>query len=538
MMLHESFCFRQNVLCRLGCGQVFKKNSPEWAQHWHCTRSTTTDVTVDGSDVDGAWGNSRASAVKHADVSHTARACPSCAGAFRAASLPQLAHHRTSMCPGKLIICQFCHLLVPQGSPDDEDDDDGNRHSAHDRVGDSDVGSGGDASIRASFLLSDLTPHEYRDGARTTECHLCGRFVRLRDMATHLRHHDYERRRRRRPRVCRNANCSSIVDRGGIAGAGGIGAGVAAEAGGAANGSGGGGTFGLCSVCFGPLYVSMYDPDGRALRRRVERRYLTQLLSGCGKAWCRNAFCKTGHAKASASLALLPPPPPPPSSTSSTQLSPKPPNPVPHSAAPPLELPRNTKDAAALVKPFVDAFTTYNATTSFTSATISTPTSSSLHFCVDERRQNLRALAENMVMMMAPATAGDHPNVDAAHLPSLPSSPYALSGSRPSPESSTRPQYALEWCLCALEAVTTSSSSSSSSSTAKHDADDADDDIDADADGVKGKESGGSSGVGTDGGGDKAKEAAGRAEAAVIERAWRWLQDWAPTLQEEQETQR
>jgi hypothetical protein len=31
------------------------------------------------------------------------------------------------------------------------------------------------------------------------------------------------------------------------------------------------------------------------MRRRVERRYLTQLTKGCGKAWCRNAVCKTGR---------------------------------------------------------------------------------------------------------------------------------------------------------------------------------------------------------------------------------------------------
>lgn len=52
---------------------------------------------------------------------------------------------------------------------------------------------------------------------------------------------------------------------------------------------------GVCDTCFGPLYVSMYDPDGKALRRRVERKYLTQLLTGCGQTFCQNEYCKSGR---------------------------------------------------------------------------------------------------------------------------------------------------------------------------------------------------------------------------------------------------
>lgn len=39
----------------------------------------------------------------------------------------------------------------------------------------------------------------------------------------------------------------------------------------------------------------MYDPEGKALKRRVERRYLSQITSGCGKSWCRNPLCKNGR---------------------------------------------------------------------------------------------------------------------------------------------------------------------------------------------------------------------------------------------------
>ena len=51
----------------------------------------------------------------------------------------------------------------------------------------------------------------------------------------------------------------------------------------------------LCGDCFGPLYVANYDPEGKALRRRIERRLLQQLIAGCGKPWCSNAdACRTG----------------------------------------------------------------------------------------------------------------------------------------------------------------------------------------------------------------------------------------------------
>lgn len=110
-------------------------------------------------------------------------------------------------------------------------------------------------------------------------------------------------------------------------------------------GQGPGNDIGLCSVCFGPLYVSMYDPENKALRRRIERRYLQQLVKGCGKSWCRNEFCKTGRGK--------------------------------------LELNANitTKDGLPMIKPFLDGLTTVGHETP-------------LHFCVDEKSQRQRNLAE------------------------------------------------------------------------------------------------------------------------------------------------
>lgn len=241
MFLHQNFCLRNNILCP-HCHLVFQKSSSEWHNHWHCPH-------------DSSHGNSLSSHTKHDSLMHTSRSCPSCG--YDAASTPDLAHHRITTCPGKLILCQFCHLQVPQQGPDDPSPD------------------------SAEVILSGLTPHELSDGARTTECHICGKIIRLRDMTTHLKHHDLQRLSRSKPRICRNVNCGRTLD--------GVGKGGEVKVQASRN------DLGVCDVCFGPLYVTMYDPDGKALRRRVERKYLTQLLTGCGQSWCRNEYCKIGR---------------------------------------------------------------------------------------------------------------------------------------------------------------------------------------------------------------------------------------------------
>lgn len=247
MMLHENFCLRNNILCP-HCQNVFQKKSQEWQDHWHC-------------EYDSEHGNTIASKNKHDNIFHTSKQCPNCP--YEASNLKDLALHRTSICPGKIILCQFCHLEVPQeGDPFDPSPE---------------------------ALISGLTAHELADGARTTDCHLCSKIVRLRDMSTHLKHHELEKSTKSKPDICRNINCGRTLD--GVGKNGEIGAGRRM-------GQGPGNELGLCSICFGPLYVSMHDPEGRAMKRRVERRYLSQLMSGCGKKWCTNQYCKTAKAKA------------------------------------------------------------------------------------------------------------------------------------------------------------------------------------------------------------------------------------------------
>nr|RBQ98763.1 hypothetical protein FVER53263_01644 [Fusarium verticillioides] len=246
MVLHENFCRRNNIVCPK-CKSVFKKGSPEWEAHWHCEK-------------DSAFGNSTESKAKHDDIFHTERQCPHCE--FSTNSMADLARHQTSVCPGKLILCRFCHLEVPQ--------------------------EGDPFNPSPEVVLSGLTAHELADGTRTTECHLCDKIVRLKDMETHLKHHELDKVSRLKPPICRNANCGRTM----------FGVGSRGQVRQTASTDQASNSIGLCSICFGPLYVSMHDPEGKALKRRIERRYLGQLMTGCGKSHCANPWCKTGRANA------------------------------------------------------------------------------------------------------------------------------------------------------------------------------------------------------------------------------------------------
>ena len=292
MFLHQNFCLRNNILCP-HCHLVYQKSSSEWQNHWHCPH-------------DSSHGNTLSSHARHDLFMHTSRSCRSCD--YEAANIPDLAHHRTTTCPGKLILCRFCHLQVPQQGSEDPSAD------------------------SAEVILSGLTPHELSDGARTTECHICSKIVRLRDMSTHLKHHDLQRLSRSKPRICRNLNCGRTLD--------GVSRGGEVRVQGPRN------DLGVCDVCFGPLYVTMYDPDGKALRRRVERKYLTQLLTGCGQSWCINEYCKTGRK----SLGM----------TAEGQSM-------------------SSKEALALIKPNLEGLKEEKVP---------------VHFCTDEASQKRRSLAE------------------------------------------------------------------------------------------------------------------------------------------------
>lgn len=261
MILHQNFCLRNNVRCPR-CNAVFKKGTSELENHWHC-------------EFDDASGDSQQSKGKHDNIYHTTRQCPSCD--FSTNSIPDLARHRTTVCPGKLILCRFCHLEVPQ--------------------------EGDPFNPSPEVVFSGLSAHELADGARTTNCHLCNKIVRLRDMDAHLKHHELDKIKRDLPPICRNINCGRTLH--------GVGANGQVRST-ARPGEETRDGLGLCSVCFGPLYVSMHDPEGKALRRRIERRYLGQMMTGCGKGHCGNEWCRTGRsnrgleAKPSTAQGVLP----------------------------------------------------------------------------------------------------------------------------------------------------------------------------------------------------------------------------------------
>ncbi|ETN46767.1 uncharacterized protein HMPREF1541_00956 [Cyphellophora europaea CBS 101466] len=290
--LHEAFCYRNNVVCPK-CSNVFMKSSEAWKNHWHCP-------------LDDDFANSDIGRMKHGSLFHLSQPlqCPACD--FQAYDQPILAQHRTSTCPGKTILCQFCHLEVPQQGPDDPSFTD------------------------AEVLLSGLTPHELADGARTTECHICSRIVRLRDMKTHLGLHDRERISKPEPQVCMNDMCSRTIPASDESR-------VQKE------------QLGLCNTCFGPLYNSAYDPEGKALRRRIERRLLQQLMGGCGKSWCHNSdWCRSGYKNATGQDRIY-----------------------------------SAKDALPVIKPAMDCLAQGDAP-------------KSVSFCVDESQQR-RTLAANMI---------------------------------------------------------------------------------------------------------------------------------------------
>ncbi|RPB20700.1 hypothetical protein L211DRAFT_744619, partial [Terfezia boudieri ATCC MYA-4762] len=252
--LHTAFCHRNNTPCDFSppCRTIFRRNGPPIRNiHWHCPHP---DCSALGNDA------ARGGLQKHLSTFHTSRTCPACG--FSARNTPQLAAHRVGGCPSKLALCRFCHLLLPQEGVRDQDTD---------AAG---VGVEGEREREriSLYLLSGLTHHELACGSRTTECPVCRSRCRLREFAAHKHMHELERLARPRPVKCGNVNCYRIVERDG-------------------NG------LGLCPICYGPMYApGVYDPPPYVnLKRRVERKLLTQGLSGCGRAHCTNTWCRTGR---------------------------------------------------------------------------------------------------------------------------------------------------------------------------------------------------------------------------------------------------
>ncbi|KAJ1978906.1 hypothetical protein H4R35_001711 [Dimargaris xerosporica] len=222
--LHHSFCMRHSMRCDV-CQQVFQRGEA-YDQHWHCPICQQPGT--------------RNTEAKHKFLAHTPR---DCLCGHRANSPVALARHRQTECPQRMVICRYCHILQEQGPPSDSPSD----------------------------RLQGLRAHEAYCGGRTIECVKCQRPIRIKDMATHARIHDFQRQNQPLPfRLCCNANC------------------VRPRAEGASQNC-----LGLCPACFGPFWIPNLDPGHKKLLQRMAHTYHRQLTQGCGQGWCQNPQCAT-----------------------------------------------------------------------------------------------------------------------------------------------------------------------------------------------------------------------------------------------------
>lgn len=232
--LHSNFCARNNIPCDKFdiCGHVFKRGESR-DSHWHCESCEKFGDGLESRDT-------------HVHYSHTVP--DPCGCGFQASNNTTLALHNHTECPLTLHECRFCHLRVPR-----------------------DVASARD-------LISGYSGHESACGAKTTDCHVCKKPVRLRDLLSHQKLHTLATRDKIAPELCSNILC--IRSRGSNA-------------------------LDLCDACFGPLYSSVNDPSGARLKSRVERRYVIQMTKGCGKSSCRNSYCVSSGLLAKPTMAQV-----------------------------------------------------------------------------------------------------------------------------------------------------------------------------------------------------------------------------------------
>ncbi|KAG0364718.1 hypothetical protein BGX24_004483 [Mortierella sp. AD032] len=160
IMLHSSFCHRNNAKCTK-CGLVMKKE--DLPDHFHC----------DHCDMHGSISEKK----KHMEIYHGWYQCP--CESFESPSLPELAKHRRTTCSERFIICRYCHTLVQQGGP----------------------------SSNARDRMRGLNSHESYCGDRTIQCQKCSQIVSLKDVQVHAQNHEYQRQNQATPQLCSNQNC-------------------------------------------------------------------------------------------------------------------------------------------------------------------------------------------------------------------------------------------------------------------------------------------------------------------------------------------
>ncbi|CAJ1971156.1 unnamed protein product [Sphenostylis stenocarpa] len=136
--LHEAYCRRHIVVCQhAGCGVVLRIE--EFKNHIHCDRCGQAFQQVELE--------------KHMKVFHEPLHCP-CGIVLEK---EQMVEHQASVCPVRLITCQFCGDMVQAGN----------------------------SAIDVRDRLRGLSEHESICGSRTAPCDSCGRAVMLKDMDIH-----------------------------------------------------------------------------------------------------------------------------------------------------------------------------------------------------------------------------------------------------------------------------------------------------------------------------------------------------------------
>lgn len=239
LQLHELACLRKKKCI---CGELFNGSIP--STHWHCE--------ICGASV---HGNSTLHKMKHQKIYHQQPYhCDKCNDGITYDNLLDLVtNHKATTCPQKLHECIFCHMILPQGEETYQD------------------------------RFNNLTHHESECGNKTTECFQCGKVVKSRDMASHMKMHylDKVEQQSHPLQHCSNQVCVAIFEN-----------------------TSPSNDLGLCDSCYRPLYASVHDPTHVKLQNRIERKYVMQLTKGCGNGWCDNPECATGGTKMDIKSAL------------------------------------------------------------------------------------------------------------------------------------------------------------------------------------------------------------------------------------------
>lgn len=168
ILLHETFCYRNNLKCTI-CGQVNPKN----ISHWHCEQCLY-------------YTNEPLVQQKHIKLNHQGPyQCGQCHKGNYSTFIEMVTNHKDD-CALKEHECRFCHLIVPQEEPTFQD------------------------------KFANLTHHENQCGNKTSECYKCNKPIRTKDLMKHMKMHDLDQQTIRDLhkisfRRCSNVNCIKLL---------------------------------------------------------------------------------------------------------------------------------------------------------------------------------------------------------------------------------------------------------------------------------------------------------------------------------------